>query len=148
MRYSASARGFFLPEVHGDAIPEDAVHVSEEEYAALLLGQSQGSEIVPGEDGRPALSAPPPPTSEELIEQERAKMVVSRFQARAALFNAGLLASVEAAVAEASQFVQIAWADAQEFRRNSTTIATLKTAVGLTDAQLDQLFRDAALIEA
>lgn len=82
------------------------------------------------------------------LQLERAQMVCSRFQARAALLSAGLLATVEAAVAQADAFVQIAWADAVEFRRNSPTIAALQSAVGLTDAQIDDLFRSAMQIEA
>ncbi len=78
----------------------------------------------------------------------RAAMVVTRFQAKAALAAAGLLPSVEAAVAAGSEFVQIAWADALEFRRTSPTILALAGALGLSDAQVDDLFAAAALIEA
>lgn len=85
-----------------------------------------------------AIEPPPPPVPG----------VVSRFQARAALHNAGLLAGVEAAVAAADPFTQIAWADATEFRRDSPTIAALAVALGMTGAQLDDLFRAAALIVA
>ena len=73
---------------------------------------------------------------------------VTRFQARAVLAAAGLLASVEAAIASADQFTQIAWADAQEFRRESPTMNGLAAVLGLTEAQLDDLFRQAATIEA
>ena len=73
---------------------------------------------------------------------------VSRFQARAALHLAGLLTAAEAAVASAGPMVQIAWADAQEFRRDSPTIATLAASIGLTEAQIDDLFREAAQITA
>lgn len=82
------------------------------------------------------------------LENERREMVCSRFQARAALHAAGLLASVEAAVAQADEFTKIAWADAVEFRRNSPTIAGLAGAVGMTDTQIDDLFRAAMQIEA
>lgn len=82
------------------------------------------------------------------LELERATMVCSRFQARAALHAAGLLASVEAAVAQADEFTKIAWADAVEFRRNSPTIAGLAGAVGMTDTQIDDLFRAAMQVEA
>lgn len=81
-------------------------------------------------------------------EPEPVPEVVSRFQARAALHLAGLLPQVEAAVAAADPLVQIAWADAQEFRRSSQTIAALAGAVNLDDAAIDQLFRSAAQIAA
>ena len=75
-------------------------------------------------------------------------MVCSRFQARAALHQAGLLAQVDTFVASADPFVQIAWTDAIEFRRNSPTIAAMAQGLGLTDEQVDDLFRVAMRIEA
>ncbi|WP_119157961.1 hypothetical protein [Caldimonas tepidiphila] len=76
--------------------------------------------------------------------------VVSRFQARAALHLAGLLPQVEALMAspEADPLARLAWSDAQEFRRNSPTVAALAAALGLTAQQLDELFVTAAGIEA
>ena len=70
---------------------------------------------------------------------------VSRFQARRALKDAGVFAQVEAAIAQADEFTQDAWADAQEFRRDSQMILTLGTAL---DLDLDALFISAAKIEA
>lgn len=78
----------------------------------------------------------------------RSGMVVSRFQARAALHGAGLLSAVETAVANADPITQLAWTDAQEFRRNSPTIAALAEIVGLTDEQIDNLFITAGQIRA
>jgi hypothetical protein len=75
-------------------------------------------------------------------------MVVSRFQAKAALAQAGLLTTAQAVVDAADATTQLAWAEVIEFRRNSPTIAALQTAMDLTDAELDTLFRAAALIEA
>lgn len=73
---------------------------------------------------------------------------VSRFQARAALLQAGLLAQAEAAVAQSGPLALLAWQDAQEFRRNSPTINSLASAIGLTPEQIDALFIAAAQIEA
>ena len=74
--------------------------------------------------------------------------LVSRFQAKGALMQAGLLAQVEAAVAQADPFIQLAWAEAKDFRRDSPAIASISAGLGLTDEQVDDLFRAAALIEA
>lgn len=76
--------------------------------------------------------------------------VVSRFQARAALYNFGLLTAVETLMASADtpMLAKLAWADAQTFKRNSPTVLTLGSALGLTEAQLDELFVAAAKIEA
>lgn len=85
--------------------------------------------------------APPPPEPAPVPE------TVSRFQARAALLQAGLLSAVEDAVAAADPMVQLAWAEAVEWRRQSPTILALGAAIGLAEAQLDDLFRAAAEIE-
>lgn len=76
--------------------------------------------------------------------------VVSRFQARAALLLAGLLDDVEALMAAPGTpaLAKLAWADAQEFKRNSPTVQAMAAAIGLTDAQLDELFTTAAGIDA
>jgi hypothetical protein len=74
--------------------------------------------------------------------------VVSRFQARAALHIDGHLATVEALVAQADPITQLAWADAQEFRRSSPAIAGIAQALGWSEAYLDDLFTRAAAIEA
>ncbi len=76
--------------------------------------------------------------------------VVSRFQARAALHLAGLLDDVEAMMAlpETPVLAKLAWADAQEFKRNSPSLLSISGALGLNDAQLDDLFTVAAGIEA
>lgn len=93
-----------------------------------------------------AFTASLPPVLDPLAS-ERASMKVSRLQARVALLQAGLLPQVEAAVAAADPAVQMAWADAIEFRRFSPTILALSAQIGLTDTQLDDLFRAAALVD-
>lgn len=85
---------------------------------------------------------------EVALEIERSGMRCSRFQARAALHDAGLLEQAETAVQEAGGRTQIAWADATEFRRDSPTIASIADAMGLTDEQVDDLFRSAMGITA
>ena len=87
-------------------------------------------------------------TPEEQLAEERSAMVVSRFQARAALLQAGLLPAVEAAMPEADPIARLAWDEAVEFRRLSPTIATLAASLGLSDTDLDALFRAARGIEA
>jgi len=84
----------------------------------------------------------------EALAAWRERTVVSRFQAMAAIMDAGLLAGVNLALAGAGPLAQLAWAEATEFRRNSPTIAGLAAGLGLTDIQIDDLFRAAKLIEA
>jgi hypothetical protein len=69
---------------------------------------------------------------------------ISPAQARLALLGAGLLDQVEAAVAAGSRATQIAWEMATVIERSSPTVVALSAALGLTDAQLDDLFTTAA----
>lgn len=71
--FAASTSGFYSEEIHGGAIPEDAVEITVEEHAALLSGQASGKLIACGADGRPALVDPAPPTNEELAAMARRK---------------------------------------------------------------------------
>lgn len=74
---------------------------------------------------------------------------LSRFQARAGLMQRGLLADVEALVASSSPLAQLAWAETIEWRRDSPTLNSLaKDGLGLTDAEIDELFIEAAQIQA
>lgn len=75
---------------------------------------------------------------------------VSRFQARAALHNAGLLEAVQAVIddPETDPITKLAWEDAQTFERASPTIAALAIILSLNDADLDNLFFAAAEISA
>ncbi|HHW34412.1 MAG TPA: hypothetical protein GXX24_09795 [Paracoccus solventivorans] len=101
-------------------------------------------EIVPADDLLQLVS----PTPDEVLAANRAAMLCSRFQAKAALHLAGLLPSVEAAIAQADPVTRIAWAEAVEYRRNSPTILALAAALDLSDEQVDALFRAAMQIEA
>lgn len=66
--------------------------------------------------------------------------VVTPRQAKLALYGAGLLETVEAAIAAADKATQITWNEAIEFRRDDPLINGLGKQLGLTDAQIDQLF--------
>lgn len=87
------------------------------------------------------------PPALDPLASERAGMKVSGLQARVALLQAGLLPQVEAAVSAADPIIQMAWAKAIEFHRFSPTILALSAQLGMTDAQLDDLFRAAALVD-
>ena len=83
------------------------------------------------------------------IEEVRAAMVVSRFQARAALRQAGLFDAANAAIsASEDPILAEAWASASVFSRQSPAIAAMASALGLTDDEVDDLFRAAAQITA
>jgi hypothetical protein len=149
MNYSASANAFYLSEIHGDSIPTDAVAIIAEEHAALLAGQSLGKIIAPDALGRPRLIDPVPPTEAELLAAWRERTTVSAFQAKAALFNRGLLDAANAAATGAGGLTLLAWNTATEYARLSPAIVALAPAIGITDPEdLDDLFREAAVISA
>ncbi len=73
--YSYSAKGFFwlsADELKGNDIPADLIPVSEEEYAALFLGQERGKYINHTPAG-PVLIDQPDYTPEELVAQAESK---------------------------------------------------------------------------
>ena len=53
--YSRDTGGFYLRGLHPQ-IPSDAIEISAEEHAALMDAQAGGQQIVPGDNGRPALA--------------------------------------------------------------------------------------------
>ena len=85
-----------------------------------------------------------PPPSPPPVPQ-----VVTRFQARAALLQAGLLDDATAVIeASGDAFTKLAWAEASEWRRDSALVVGMATAIGLSSGQIDDLFRAAAKITA
>jgi len=82
----------------------------------------------------------------EALTEEREGMIVSAFQAYEALAQAGLLDTAEAAIAGAGATANRAWNKAQNFERNSNLVAAIAGQLGLTDEQVDDLFRQAKTI--
>ena len=85
-------------------------------------------------------------------EAERARLdaiTVSRFQAKAALDDAGLLDAIETYMAsdEVPRRVKLAWQEAQ-FKRGSRMINDLAGEFDLSEQALDDLFLAARVIEA
>jgi hypothetical protein len=78
----------------------------------------------------------------------RVPQVMSALQCRLALMGAGLLNPVEALMAATATpaHVRIAWEYATQFERGSPMIAATAAMLGLTDAQLDDLFVAGAAI--
>lgn len=59
MFYSETTKGFYNLEIHStDSIPEDAIEISVDYYANLMLEQSNGKIISMGEDGFPVANYP------------------------------------------------------------------------------------------
>lgn len=84
--------------------------------------------------------APPPEVPES----------VSMRQARLALLGAGLLSQVDAAIASLpipqKEAAAIEWEYAQEVQRHNGLVPAMAQALGMTEAQLDALFIQAATL--
>lgn len=140
--YSYRESGFYPSEMRKrydsvGAWPEDAVRLTDAQAESVRKAISEGKAVEKGESG-PVFKNKPAP-------EQGVPDAVSRFQARAALHNAGKLADIETAIGQADTLTQIAWADATEFRRQSPTILDLGAAL---DLDLDALFIAASKIEA
>lgn len=69
MFFSKLTGGFYTTDIHGENIPADSVEITNEEYAALLNGQSVGKFIDVDADGKPYLADPPPLTTAQIVSQ-------------------------------------------------------------------------------
>lgn len=137
---SMSTRGFYTPEIHGENMPADVVEITDEFYLELLEGQSNGK-VIDWSGNLPVLTIPDIVIS---IPQE-----VTKFQAKVALYQSGLLEAVEAEISkpETQMEMKLAWQDAQTFKRTSSFVIGMASLLGLTEQQLDDLFILAASVE-
>ena len=69
---------------------------------------------------------------------------VTMRQARLALLSTGLLDDVEAVFSAAGRAAQLEWEYAAVVNRSNPAIAAVQQQQGMTDAQIDDLFREAA----
>lgn len=103
--------------------------------------------MTPDERAEWGLTELPEPEAPYTPSPPSIPQVVSARQARLALFAAGLLGTVEAAVAASSDAVKIEWEYATELRRDNELLKTLWLALGRTEEELDLLFTQAAAIQ-
>lgn len=86
------------------------------------------------------------PATDKEVEAFVAKLnvppSVTRLQARTALFQAGHWDTIEAIMSnpDTPMVTKLAWQDAQTFERDSPVVNSLATQLGLSDAQVDELF--------
>lgn len=127
MNYQLTQIDGFVQVIGTDAyIPADPAN---SDYAAYLTWLAEGN------TPEPYVAPPPAPVT----------CITSR-QARLALNAAGLLPTVNAAVAASSEQVKIEWEYAQELERDWPTLLALSVELGLTTEQVDELFLQASLL--
>lgn len=100
----------------------------------LILAPKRPSPLSVWQDGQWQTPAAPAPE------------IVTPRQARLALHQADLLDSVKAAMDEADEATRIEWEYATTFERSSPVVAVMSATLGLTEAQLDDLFTLAATL--
>ena len=81
------------------------------------------------------------------LRKRRESMKVTRFQAKAAMIQAGLLDDIQEVIdASEDPMVALAWSEAG-FERLSPFVMQMQAAIGMTHNQLDDLFDVAAVIK-
>jgi hypothetical protein len=151
------------PLRHGPAKPSESLEidaVDRRQEPALIIGRIPSDE--PLEDGMALVSreehtdliadyqAWRDANAARELAKRRESMVVTAFQAFAALDAAGHLETVESMMAdpETPKVHRLAFQKAQEFRRNSPTVEAWLGSLGLSAEEGDALFDHAAEIEA
>ena len=82
--------------------------------------------------------------ADEMWARNPVPQQVTMRQARLALLKAGLLDYAEAAIASAGREAQLEWEYAAVVERSNPVIAIVQQQQGVTDEQIDNLFREAA----
>lgn len=122
----------------GAIVPE-----SNELYADVEDWLNEGNELAEF-DGYPEI-----PMTPEQLQDWRESAVVSRRQGKQQLLADGLLSSIQPTIDAISddtkrEMVQIFWDDATEFERMSPELNQIGDDMGLSEADKDQLFRNAS----
>ena len=149
-------RGFYTPEIHGDAIPEGAVQISEEIHAAWLAdtaGQRWNGEALEPCDPPPA--PPPPPVTDVSFWQFMMAAWKLNFithpQALAAVQARTMPPAFALAIAElpAEQKMEaeIKFAGITRMLRSDLMFNLVVAANIATDEQIDGVFAVAAAIQ-
>lgn len=88
-----------------------------------------------------AAFVPPPPPPPEKITQRQVRLI---------LLKNNMLDQVESAITNSTaadaKELQISWEYASEIERSSTFITSMAASLNLTDSQIDDMFRAAALL--
>ena len=72
---------------------------------------------------------------------------VTRYQFKKAVLDSGQLDALKGAYAGLTDAAKLYWDETDRIGRDSVLITELKAALGLTDTQIDNFFRNAARIQ-
>jgi hypothetical protein len=136
-------RGYQAPLMIGGA---EAVAIVKRGDGELLVALANGAvaTVPAGTDGFAKAAALPDAAALPVSVPQ----AVSNAQARAALRAAGLIATVEAAIAAGGNAaIHDAWEYSPYIERNSALVQALAQQLGLTAAQVDALFIAAAKVD-
>lgn len=122
----------------------NTIEVDSLDFMPGLMAAVAGEGIGWSYDGQTFTPPPAPPS-----QPPQVPLAVSKAQGKAALIVAGLWSAVLAYVAAIADptdkaLAEVALNDTQEWRRDSLFLNSAASALGLTSAQLDQLFVDAS----
>ena len=125
--------------MHYKALDNSLYCLDDDSFVHLLPA---GSVPITDEEAEAIRAANTPPLA--------APQSVTKFQAKAALFGAGLLDQVEAymVLPDTPAITKLAWTETLHFERASPTVAGLAALLGLTPGQVDDLFVTASGISA
>ena len=128
--YKLTASTIIIRTTDGAFIPADPANT---DYAAYLQWLAEGN--------TPEPYVPPPPPI---------PATVTRFQALAVLAAGGYLPTIRTYIATLDQnnVQRLAWENAADWERTSPTLNALAQMLGLTDAQVDDLFIAASQVSA
>ena len=142
-----------MPYAADGIISEDQIEVgidiTAEQYQEALAGMLDGL-VVTIAGGFKVAPPPPPPEPEPPTEPEQPiPIVVSRFQAMAALMQAGLLDQVTAWANDPATdpLHRLAFQTAGQFSEDSPALAAGAVALGLNAVQLSGLFLNGSKIK-
>lgn len=86
-----------------------------------------------------AFTPPPPPPEAAYVPES-----ITPCQCRLYLLQIGMLANVEAMIAQQDEATKIAWEYSSKFRRDNPLLLSLAEKLGLMEKQIDQFFIAAA----
>ncbi|NTB01066.1 hypothetical protein [Agrobacterium tumefaciens] len=124
-----------------------AIEITEAQYSEALDAIDSGKAVTIA--GGFGITTPTPAEEGGGANTDALTMPITRRQLRLTLVRNGIaLASVETAIATmpdglTKEEAQIEWADASTFNRNHPTLLLIASALGLTEAQVDAMWRQA-----